>query len=89
MKKISLSLIAIAAISSTALASSNRSWELRDSPTYCGKFTANVANQCAGAEEASGIAATNALAAEETDVGEMNNFERLRKISEDNDHGRH
>jgi hypothetical protein len=89
MKKISLSLIAIAAISSTALASSNRSWDLRDSPTYCGKFTANVENQCAGASAMGSIATTNALVAEEKDAYEMNNFERLRKISDDNDHGRH
>ncbi len=89
MKKISLSLVAIAAISSAALASSNRSWDLRDSPTYCGKFTANVGNQCTGANAMSGIATTNALVAEEKDAYEMNNFERLRKISDDNDHGRH
>jgi hypothetical protein len=89
MKKISLSLIAIAAISSAALASSNRSWELRDSPTYCGKFTSNVGNQCAGANAMENIGTTNALAAEEKEVYEMNNFERLQKISDDNDHGRH
>jgi hypothetical protein len=38
MKKFAISLIALAAISTAALASSNRNYELRDSDTYTGPF---------------------------------------------------
>jgi hypothetical protein len=85
MKKISLSLIiALAPISSAALASSNRNEDLRDTPTYCGEFTKNVENQCGRFEDA-----TNALAIKKLDAGTMSNFERMKKLSEENDNGRH
>ena len=85
MKKISfLFIVALAAISSAALASSNRNEDLRDTPTYCGKFTNNVDSQCGQFN-----AVTNALAIQKADVGTMSNFERMKKISEENDNGRH
>jgi hypothetical protein len=39
MKKIAVSLIAFAAISTASLASGNRNYELRDSDTYAGKYS--------------------------------------------------
>jgi hypothetical protein len=42
MKKILISIAALAAISSAALAGSNRSWELRDADTYYGKYSSMI-----------------------------------------------
>ena len=85
MKKISFSfIVALAAISSAALANSNRNEDLRDTPTYCGKFTNNVDGQCGQSN-----AVTNALTIQKVDVGTMTSFERTKKMSEENDDGRH
>lgn len=80
MKKIAVSLIALAAISSAALASGNRSWELRDADTYVGKYSSNAVV---------GSTSTNAFAV--AGKGQVSsNFERLNMISAANDqNGRH
>ena len=78
MKKFAISLIALAAISTASFAS-QRNYDLRDSDTYFGKYATQLKN-----------AATkvNALAVvKEADA--LTNFERLKKLSEENDQGRH
>ena len=52
MNKIALSLVALAAISTASFAAGNRSWELRDAPTYMGQFAA----------ETTAVTSTNAIA---------------------------
>jgi hypothetical protein len=81
MNKICVSLLAIAALSSAALAGSNRNYDLRDSPTYFGKDSENV-------KKSSTITVVTPLAIYK-DVTGLSNFERLKKVSEENDHGRH
>ena len=75
MKKIAISLIALAAISSAALASGNRNWDLRDSDTYFGKYSTQLKNETSD---------VHALAVVEK-VNASSNFERLNKTSEEND----
>jgi hypothetical protein len=79
MNKFAISLIALAALSTAALASGNRSWDLRDSDTYMGKYATQLQGQSAG---------SNALAVS-SDVRPATNFERLKKISEENDQTGH
>jgi len=78
MKKFAISLIALAAISTASVASS-RSYDLRDSDTYFGKYSAQLMDKAASVNAMTVIKKTNAVT----------NFERLRKISEENDQGRH
>ena len=42
MKKIAISLIALAAVSTAAFAGSNRSYDLRDAPDYVGAYAAQA-----------------------------------------------
>ena len=79
MKKFAISLIALAAISTASFASSNRSNDLRESDTYFGKYSEQVNGNAV---------AVNALAVA-NDGQALTNFERLKKISEENDHSRH
>jgi hypothetical protein len=81
MKKISLSLLAFAALSSAAFAGSNRNYDLRESPTYFGQYSENTAGTSATTD-------SKALAVE-TPAGGMTNFERMNMNSIENDHGRH
>ena len=77
MKKFAVSLIALAALSTAALASGNRSWDLRDVDTYVGKYAAQTA-----------VAATSANAFAVAGNGQVSsNFERLTMISQENDQG--
>ena len=78
MKKLSISLIALADISTAAL-SSQRNYDLRDSDTYVGKYATQLKNADTMA---------NALAVEKV-AGDLSNFEHMMKISEENDQGRH
>ena len=79
MKKFAISLIALAAISTASFASGNRSGDLRDSDTYFGKYSAQLKNRTVN---------VNALAVVKK-TGAMTNFERLNKISAENDQGGH
>ena len=79
MKKFAISLIALAAISTASFANSNRSYDLRESDTYIGKYSEQVKNSAV---------AVNALAV--TNDGQaLTNFERLNEISAENVSGRH
>jgi hypothetical protein len=85
MKKNCLFLaVALSALSSAALASSNRNLDIRESPTYCGQFTQNVDNQCGPSNFM-----TKPLAIGKLNAGTMSSFERMIKLSKENDQGRH
>jgi hypothetical protein len=77
MNKIILSLAALAAISTASFAAGNRSEELRDIPTYMGKFVATDA-----------VRETHALAAINSKVA-YTNFDRLNWNSEKQTTGGH
>ena len=79
MKKIAISLLALAAVSTVALAGESRGYELRDSDTYFGKYSNQLKNESVSA---------NALVVAK-DGQASTSFERLKKISEENDRGRH
>jgi hypothetical protein len=76
MKKFAISLIALAAISTASVASS-RSYDLRDSDTYFGKYSAQLMDKSASVNAMTVIKKTKAVT----------NFERLKWISEENDQG--
>ena len=78
MKKLSLSLIALAAISTAALAS-QRNYDLRDSDTYVGKYATQLKNA---------DTMTNALAVEKV-AGALTNFERMKMLMEENEQSGH
>ena len=78
MKKFAISLIALAAISTASFAG-NRSYDLRESDTYFGKYSEQLWNKTAD---------VNALAVmKKTEA--MTNFERMNWISEENQNGGH
>jgi hypothetical protein len=78
LKKLSISLIALAAISTAAFAS-QRSYDLRDSDTYFGKYSTQLKDNATS---------VNALAVAKQGKTETN-FERLKRISAENDQGGH
>ena len=82
MKKIILTLAALAALSTVSLASGNRSWDLRDSDTYFGKYSTQLKGNATFAVSSAALAVSD-------DTGTMTNFERMTKISIENDQGRH
>ena len=79
MNKIAISLIALAALSTAAFANSNRSYELRESDTYFGKYSEQVKKPAV---------AVNALAVA-NDGQVLTPFERMNKISTENTSDRH
>jgi hypothetical protein len=83
MNKLFISIVAIAALSGAAYAN-NRSYDLRDSDTCMGKYCNNAKQPSAS----NTLTVISPLAIEEKDFG-LSNFERMKKISEENDHGRH
>jgi hypothetical protein len=79
MKKFAISLLALAAVSTVALAGENRGYDLRDSDTYFGKYSNQLKNESTS---------VNALVVA-NDGQASTSFERQKKISEENDRGRH
>ncbi len=80
MKKIAISLLALAAVSTAALANENRG-DVRDSDTYVGKFSNQVKAQSVSSD---------ALAVIKSNAGQpLTSYERMLKISEENQNGRH
>ena len=79
MKKFAISLLALAAVSTAALANENRG-DLRDSDTYFGKYSNQLKNESAS---------SNAFAVAQDDTGALTAFERMKKIQEENEHGGH
>ena len=77
MKKIAISLIALAAISTASFAGDNRSNDLRESDTYFGKYSEMLMNQAGN---------TNALTVIKK-TGAANNFDRVTWTAWANDQG--
>jgi hypothetical protein len=85
MKKIALSLLALAAISTVSFAGDNRNWELRDAPTYYGKYSSQLKDST---QFNGSVKSVDAFAAPKTDR-QLTNFERLTITSIENTQGRH
>ena len=85
MKNICLSILALAALSSATFAN-NRGYDLRDSDTYFGKYSTQLKNKIA--KKANTMTVISPLAVEEKS-GKLTNFERMMKISRENDQGGH
>ena len=81
MKNVVISLVALAALSSAA-AASNRNYDLRESDTYFGKYS----EQLKGDRTPYTSTATKAFAVVKTGK-KLTNFERMMKVSEENDQG--
>lgn len=77
MKKIAISLIALAALSTVSFAGDNRGYDLRDSDTYVGKYSNQAHNS---ASDANALAVVN-------EGQDSTSFDRMKKISEENDQG--
>ncbi len=84
MNKLYTSIIALAILSGAAYASSGRGYDIRDSDTCMGKYCNNVKQPSVSTT----ITVVSPLAIEEKDFG-LSNFERMKKLSEENDRGRH
>jgi hypothetical protein len=82
MKKLYISIIALAALSGAAFA--NDRLDVRDSDTCMGKYCNNLKQPFTS----STATVISPLAIDEKDFG-LSNFERMKKISEENEHGRH
>ena len=82
MKNVLISLAALAALSSAALAS-DRGYDLRDSDTYFGKYS----TQLKAKSYSNANSAAEAFAVVD-DSAALTAFERMKKISEENEHGR-
>ena len=78
MKKFAISLIALAAISTASFAS-QRGYDLRDSDTYFGKYSTQLKAKAAS---------VHAIAVVK-EGRPTTNFERLKKVSEENDQAGH
>jgi hypothetical protein len=79
MKKIAFCLVALAAISTASFANNNRSYDLRESDTYFGRYSEQLMNKATDANTLVIIKKTKAAT----------NFERLKWIAEENDNCRH
>jgi hypothetical protein len=84
MNKLYISIVALAALSGAAYANTDRGYDVRDSATCMGKYCNNVKKPSAS----STITVISPLAVDEKDFG-LSNFERMKKLSEENDRGRH
>ncbi|MDP1699358.1 MAG: hypothetical protein Q8L53_00145 [Aestuariivirga sp.] len=80
MKKFAISLLALAAVSTAALAGEGRNHDLRDSDTYFGKYSNQLKNESTSA---------NAFAVTNKDTGALTAFERVKKNQEKNENGGH
>ena len=80
MKKIAISLLALAAVSTVAFAGESRGYDLRDSPTYFGKYSNQVKNQSTS---------SNAFAVAKENTGALTAYERMLQISKENENGGH
>jgi hypothetical protein len=78
MKNVLISLLALAAVSGAALAS-DRNYDLRDSDTYFGKYSTKHKMESSATH-------SNAFAVVKSSK-KLTAFERMMKISEENEHG--
>lgn len=85
MKKICLAIVTLAALSSVAYAH-NRSYELRDSDTYFGKYSTQLKEK-AWLNSQAPMTVVVPFAVKEKTHG-LTNYQRMMLISEENDRGR-
>ena len=78
MKKFAISLLALAAVSTVALAGESRGYDVRDSDTYIGKYSNQVKNESTS---------VNALAVAKKSTGALTSFERMQQAAEENENG--
>lgn len=83
MNKLYISIIALATLSGAAYAN-DRGYDVRDLDTCMGKYCNNVKQPF----DLSIKTVISPLAVDENAQG-LTNFERIMKISKENDHGRH
>ena len=83
MNKLYISLLALATLSSAAYAH-DRSYDVRDSDTCMGKYCNTVTKPFTPEP----MTEVSPLAVDENDLP-FTSFERMKKISEENDRGRH
>jgi hypothetical protein len=86
MKNLALSLIALAAISTSSLAS-QRSNDLREQPTYFGKYSTQC--QAGNASQCGDFSSTVDAFAAVDDGQDIGSFARLNRLSQENSQGRH
>ena len=79
MKNVLISLLALAAISGAALAS-DRGYDLRDSDTYFGKYSTKHKMESSATD-------SNAFAVVKAGKAKLTAFERMTKISKENENG--
>ena len=77
MKKIAISLFALAAVSTAAFAGESRGYDLRDSDTYFGKYSNQAMDNSIS---------TNAMSVMDASRPAIN-FDRLKWQSEENENG--
>lgn len=75
MKKIAISLIALAAVSTVAFAGPNRGSDPRDSDTYIGKYAVQLENEATSSDA---FAVSN-------DDQALSSFERMKRQAEQNE----
>jgi hypothetical protein len=75
MKKIAISLLALAAVSTAALAGPNRGSDPRDSDTYIGKYAVQLENEATSSDP---FAVSN-------DDQVLSSFERMKRQAEQNE----
>ncbi len=75
MKKIAISLIALAAVSTAVLAGPNRGSDPRDSDTYIGKYAVQLENEAVSSDA---FAVAN-------DDRVLSSFERMKRQAEQNE----
>ena len=80
MKKFAISLIALAAVSTAALANPDRGSDLRDSDTNFGKYSNQLKNESTS---------VNALVVVKQRAGAQTAFERMQRNAEENESGSH
>jgi hypothetical protein len=84
MNKLYISIVALATLSGAAFANTNSGYDVRDSDTCMGKYCNNIKQPAVSTT----ITVVSPLAIDEKDLG-LSNFDRMKKISKENDHGRH
>jgi hypothetical protein len=80
MKKIAISLLALAAVSTAAFAGEFRGYDQHDSRAYTGKHSNQAKNRSTS---------VNAFAAVNESTGALTAFERMQRNAEENESGHH
>jgi hypothetical protein len=81
---------AILSALSIASVASERNYDLRESETYCGRYSENVERTCPStSRNVNTIAATKPDILAKKEGSAPTSFDRMMILSNENDHGRH